>query len=103
LFFAKRDDQESEFVDAVGRDVSLSGTLVETSAPADFGAEVIVHLTLPGSGAESQIAARVRWTTSEGMGLQFGSLGARETLVITEMVRQHGKIRRGRAWSARIE
>lgn len=89
LFFVERDDPESEFVEAVGRDVSLAGMFVETSTPAAFGAEVIVHLTLPGSREESQIAARVRWTTPEGMGLQVGSLGVCETRIITEMIRQH--------------
>jgi Tfp pilus assembly protein PilZ len=87
LFFTKRDS--SEFIEAIGRDISLAGMFVETSTPADFGAEIIVHVTLPGSSLESLIAARVRWTTREGMGLQFGSLGVHETFIIADMVRRH--------------
>jgi Tfp pilus assembly protein PilZ len=87
LFFTKRDD--NEFIEAIGRDISLTGMFIETSTPADFGSEIVVHVTLPGSGAESLIGARVRWTTREGMGLQLGSLDVRETSIIAEMVRKH--------------
>jgi type IV pilus assembly protein PilZ len=83
LNFVDKDDPDSAFIEASGRDVSLGGMFVETPTPAAFGATVIVHVTLPGSTAESKITARVRWTTPEGMGLQLGSLTARETQIIT--------------------
>jgi type IV pilus assembly protein PilZ len=89
LFFVQEDDPDSAFIEAIGRDISLGGMFVETAAPAPFGAAVIVHLTLPGSSVESKIAARVRWTTPEGMGVQLGSLTAREAQIITEIVRVH--------------
>jgi type IV pilus assembly protein PilZ len=89
LFFVKQDDPDAEFIEAVGRDLSLGGMFVETETPAEFGSTVTVHVTLPGGDGESRIPARVRWTTPGGMGLQLGSLSARETLLVTKLVRDH--------------
>jgi type IV pilus assembly protein PilZ len=75
---------------AAGRalDLSLGGMYVETAAPLPFGAELVVHVVLPGQKAPFALPAVVRWTrTGEGMGLQFGLLGARETHAITELTK----------------
>jgi hypothetical protein len=69
------------------RDVSVGGMFVETESPFPFGAEVVVHVLLPGHKEELAMPAVVRWTRVDGMGLQFGLLGARETHTITEIVR----------------
>jgi len=73
------------------RDVSVGGLFVESAAPFPFGTDVIVHLQLPGFKGELAMPAVVRWTSGDGMGLQFGLLGARETHAITEIVRTGGK------------
>ncbi len=74
------------------RDVSIGGMFVETSnAPFPFGTEVVVHATLPGHNEELAMRAVVRWNRVDGMGLQFGLLGARETHTITEIVRNQAK------------
>ncbi len=70
------------------RDLSVGGIFVETSAPLPFGTEVIVHLPLPGYKDDLLLPAVVRWTGQDGMGLQFGLMGARETHAITEVVRK---------------
>jgi len=70
------------------RDASVGGLFVETSTPFPFGTDVIVHLHLPGHKDELALPAVVRWVSGEGMGLQFGLLGARETYAITEVVRK---------------
>jgi type IV pilus assembly protein PilZ len=70
------------------RDVSVGGMFVETEAPFAFGADVVVHLSLPGYKDELLLPAVVRWTRRDGMGLQFGLLGARETHALTEIVRR---------------
>jgi len=70
------------------RDISVGGMYVETEHPAGFGADVVVYVQLPGQRAPFALPAVVRWTrASEGMGLQFGLLGARETHAITELTR----------------
>ncbi len=72
-----------------GRDISQGGMFVQTPSPARFGADLIVHVTLPGQRGPFALPAVVRWTRAgEGMGLQFGLLGARETHAINELTRR---------------
>lgn len=72
------------------KDVSVGGMFVETMTPFPFNTEVIVHVRLPGYKDELAMPATVRWTRDDGMGLQFGLLGARETHALTEIVRKRG-------------
>ena len=58
-------------------------------AGAVFGAEVVIRTNLPGSSEEHVLPGVVRWTRPDGMGVQFGLLGARETHLITEILRKH--------------
>jgi len=74
-------------VSGQARDVSLGGMFVVSEAPFPFGAEVRVHIFVPGAKAPMVLPAVVRWTREDGMGVQFGLLGARETHLITEIVR----------------
>jgi len=70
------------------RDISVGGMYVETPHPAAFNGEVVVYVQLPGQRAPLALPAVVRWTRAgEGMGLQFGLLGARETHAITELTK----------------
>ena len=68
----------------VGRDISVGGMFVETGSPPPFGAEVTIAVQLPGQKDRLVLPAVVRWTRPDGMGVQFGLLGARETYAITE-------------------
>lgn len=79
----------SERHDGLAKDISLGGTFIETTAPASFGAEVIIHVTLPGSSDAVALPGIVRWVRDGGMGVQFGLLGAVETHLITEIGRKH--------------
>lgn len=69
------------------RDLSLGGMFVETPSPAPFGSSVQVYVTFPALKGETVIQATVRWTSPEGMGVQFGVMGARETHALTELLR----------------
>jgi len=73
--------------EGTSRDLSLGGMFVETDLPLPFGAAVTLHFTLPGGAEPLALAGVVRWTKPDGMGIQFGSLGARETHAITEATR----------------
>jgi type IV pilus assembly protein PilZ len=86
LFALKGSD---EYVEGLGRDLSLGGMFIETSMPAPFGAEVIVHINL--EGKELALPGVVRWTRGDGMGVQFRQMGARETHAITEIVRRQSE------------
>ena len=84
VLFAPRDDDA--FSDGVAVDISLGGMFVTSKFPLEFGVEATIHLTLDAS--ELVLPGIVRWTRPGGMGVQFAPLGARETFVITEIVRQ---------------
>lgn len=73
-------------VEANCRDISLGGMFIETSLAAPFGAPVTLYILLPGMRQEIPIRATVRWTKPEGMGVQFGVMGARETHALTQLL-----------------
>jgi hypothetical protein len=84
--FVAKDSNEA----ATGRckDISLGGMYVQTPQALPFGTELVVRIALPGQNAPLSIPAVVRWRRmGEGMGLQFGLMGARETHAITELTR----------------
>lgn len=87
LFFYVKNSLERR--EGIARDISIGGMFVETSTPAAFGADVVVHVRLPGSGDASAIPGVVRWVRDGGMGVQFGLLGAAITHTITEIGRAH--------------
>jgi type IV pilus assembly protein PilZ len=72
----------------LAKDISVGGMFVQTDEPAAFNAEVVVYLTLPSDTKELRLPGVVRWTRPNGMGVQFRSLGVRETHAITEIVKQ---------------
>jgi hypothetical protein len=80
-------EDDDAFSDGMSVDISLGGMFVTSDFPAPFGAEITLHVTLDDTSGELVLPATVRWTRPDGMGIQFGLLGARETLVITEIVR----------------
>jgi uncharacterized protein (TIGR02266 family) len=69
-------------------DLSLGGMFIRTAHPPPFGSEVLVYATLTAKKAAFELAAVVRWTRDDGMGLQFLPLGARETHAIMELSQQ---------------
>ncbi|MCC6558985.1 MAG: PilZ domain-containing protein [Polyangiaceae bacterium] len=73
-------------IEATCRDISLGGMFIETLTPAPFGAPVIVYLSLPGLRQEVAVRSTVRWTMPDGMGVQFGVMGARETHALTQLL-----------------
>jgi type IV pilus assembly protein PilZ len=70
-------------------DISLGGMYIETKTPEAFGVDVVVHVHVPGEASAYALPAKVRWVAADGMGVQFGNLGARETHTITELVAAH--------------
>jgi type IV pilus assembly protein PilZ len=84
VFKRKGDDTPSR---GIGKDISVGGMYIETTTPAPFGAEVVVVTALSGQRGELSLPGVVRWLKPGGMGVQFSLLGARETHVITELVR----------------
>ncbi len=73
-------------VEAKSHDVSLGGMFIETNVEAPYGSSVRVFVRLPGLKSETQIDATVRWRKPDGMGVQFGMMGARETHALTQLL-----------------
>lgn len=84
--FSAKDSSERSSGHA--KDISIGGMFVETPTPLGFSKELTVYLMLPGQKAPFALPAVVRWTRPDGMGIQFGNLGARETFAITEVTRE---------------
>jgi PilZ domain len=82
---------EDVFCDGVAMDISLGGMFIATELPDPFGAEIVVLMRVERSGPDLALPAVVRWTRQDGMGVQFGLLGARATFEITEILREHAK------------
>jgi hypothetical protein len=76
------------------RDISLGGMFIETYAPLAFKAEIAVHLRFPGESGVLVVPAVVRWTDADGMGVQFGNLGARATYAIAELMVKRSSVAR---------
>jgi hypothetical protein len=77
---------ESPRTDARCHDLSLGGMFIETPAPLPYGARLRLYLRLPGLRDETTIDAIVRWSKPDGMGVQFGVMGARETYALTQLL-----------------
>jgi hypothetical protein len=86
LTFVLKGKHDQSF-QGVGKDIAVGGMFIECAKPAAFGAEVIVHVRLPGNSKTFALPGTVRWLGGGGMGVQFGNLGAVETYTITEIGR----------------
>jgi hypothetical protein len=73
-----------------GRDLSVGGMFVATTLRVPFGAKVTIVIAPTTASPELVLPAVCRWNGSDGMGVQFGLVGARETHAITEIFRQNG-------------
>lgn len=73
--------------EAVTRNVSLGGLSVVCPAVLPFGTAVAVEMTLPALGKAHRLPATIRWCTKGEIGLQFGSLRAKEVWAINQLLR----------------
>ncbi len=72
-------------------DLSLGGAFVSDVNPPAFGTELTLFIAFPGSTRETKVHATVRWRDPEGVGVQFGMLGARDTYALTEFLAKISK------------
>ncbi|HEY3665941.1 MAG TPA: PilZ domain-containing protein [Polyangiaceae bacterium] len=64
------------------RDISIGGTFVESTELLPFGTAVVIVARLPHTKTDLRLPGVVRWAKPNGFGVQFTSLGARETHAI---------------------
>ncbi len=80
------EDPQGNVIGGRSRDLSLGGMFIEIDSTLPFGTALTLTVDLAGIGPSS-LPAVVRWVKPDGMGVQFGLLGARQTAAITDMVR----------------
>jgi type IV pilus assembly protein PilZ len=87
--FVRKDAGASSEVRFKGRakDISLGGMFVETTHPLPFATEVVVSAAIQSGKPAFALPAVVRWTREDGMGIQFRTLGARETHAIMDLMK----------------
>jgi type IV pilus assembly protein PilZ len=71
------------------RNLSVAGAFVEALEHPGLSTWFDLLITLPRVG-HRRLTAVVRWTTSEGFGVQFGPMGAQETHALIELT-SHGR------------
>lgn len=76
----------------VGRahDISLGGMFVNLRDAVPFGANVTLRFRIGTSDTPLALPGVVRWRRDDGVGVQFGAFGVRETYAITEWVKRSG-------------
>jgi type IV pilus assembly protein PilZ len=68
------------------KDLGIGGAFIETAELLPFGTNVVIVGRLPGTTAELRLPGIVRWQKADGIGIQFGALGPRETHAILTIV-----------------
>jgi len=66
--------------------MSIGGCFIETQQIQEFGSAIRLLFRLPGRLPEFALGAIVRWCAPTGMGVQFGTMGARETYELSEFL-----------------
>ncbi len=67
------------------RNVSLGGMLIAMEGKLAFGTPVRMRITLPPLKESTEIEATVRWIKDDAVGVQFGSLRAKEVWALNQM------------------
>lgn len=72
----------------MAKDISIGGMFVESTEVLPFGTEITIVGRFPGAKADLRLPGIVRWNKPTGFGVQFASLGARETHAISELLKR---------------
>ena len=72
----------------MAKDISIGGMFIEATVVPPFGTEVTIVGRFPGTKADMRLPGIVRWAKPGGFGVQFGSMGARETYAISELLKR---------------
>lgn len=70
------------------KNISLGGMYLLSEAQLAYGTKVRVRFHLPALKEEVTLEAVVRWKKDDGMGVQFGSLRAREVWGFNQLFKE---------------
>lgn len=59
--------------------IALGGAFIAIGVRSTIGSQAILRVAFPAAGFESKIQSTVRWTNPAGLGLEFASMGAKDT------------------------
>lgn len=76
--------RQTEWITAGARDIGAGGTFITTETPEPIESEIVLELVLPTSDQVFTLAAVVRWTSPDGMGVQFVGEPAGVLLELTD-------------------
>ncbi|MEQ8725129.1 MAG: PilZ domain-containing protein [Sandaracinaceae bacterium] len=72
-------------IETITRNISLGGMYLVANECLPYGAKVELEIYLPALKEDVKVAAIVRWEKPDGMGVQFGSLRAREVWAFNQL------------------
>ena len=72
-------------VECITRNISLGGMYLITESSLPYGTPVSLVFYLLAIKAEASMEGTVRWVKDDGMGVQFGSLRAREVWALNQL------------------
>lgn len=75
---------DAAWITAAARDVGAGGAFIVTPDALEAGVELVLELVLPTSDQVFTLSAVARWTSPEGMGVQFVGEPADVLLELTD-------------------
>lgn len=78
---------DGETIEGTTQNVSLGGMSVRLGRSLAFGVQVVVKVELPALKDVAELPCTVRWERDGVLGLQFGSLRARDTWAINQLLK----------------
>ncbi len=66
-------------------DLSVGGAFIATESSPSVGTKLSATIDMP-EGKPLVVDATVRWTKPDGIGIQFGLMGVRETYAVSEFL-----------------
>lgn len=75
-------------LECVTKNISLGGMYLITEDELPYGTPVELEVYLPALREDVSIEATVRWVKPDGIGVQFGSLRAREVWAFNQLFRE---------------
>ena len=70
------------------KNISLGGMYLICEGTLPYGTQVKLQFHLPALKEQAQIEGTVRWQKPDGMGVQFGSLRAREVWALNQLFKE---------------
>jgi hypothetical protein len=74
-------------IPATTRNISLGGMLIDGTTDLPFGTLVKVRIHLPAMKEPSDLPATIRWVRDGAIGVQFGSLRAKDAWALNQLAK----------------